>query len=406
MNLSQKEKLELRKKIPQQIKDYLASTQKVDIIFELGEKNQLSTQEISIVSDKVTFVLYGLISSTDLEQNLTSSLKIDKNKIKVLTEEIQEKILSNLEKYIQKNEVPVDINTLRKQHKDIETELKTHLSKLPQTVQEFISTGNLKDTLDQVGLEFDLRPSKVIDLKNEILFVLVGLEERSNFLTNLQDNLGLPKELVGKIAEHIETNIFSKFDTELKELENLQNEAEKGVSQPTEDTVPQNLPVQTEGQEIPVFSNEKTISNEKFQMAKNSEVSNNPEKISEESSQVGKSQIPTKPNQASFKQNINKPAYKHPQEVESARGLSQEDIVTNRQKPKPYVPPTRDFGYRDEKIGGVNIERSSQENTEDEHLDRAEVLNDIENPVKTKPSGETAEHSAYKGEDPYRETTK
>ena len=76
MNLSQKEKLELRKKIPQQIKDYLASTQKVDIIFELGEKNQLSTQEISIVSDKVTFVLYGLISSTDLEQNLTSSLKI------------------------------------------------------------------------------------------------------------------------------------------------------------------------------------------------------------------------------------------------------------------------------------------------------------------------------------------
>ena len=276
---------------------------------------------------------------------------------------------------------------------------------LPEKVRQFIVSNESYEKLKEIRDKNKINEEQSGRLADLVGYLLMGMSSPGRLKSDIGMSLRVSNDVATKLSEEITKELFNPIRNDLEKIR-LNRAGKKGVSQPTEDTVPQNLPVQTEGQEIPVFSNEKTISNEKFQMAKNSEVSNNPEKISEESSQVGKSQIPTKPNQTSFKQNINKPAYKHPQEVESARGLSQEDIVTNRQKPKPYVPPTRDFGYRDEKIGGVNIERSSQENTEDEHLDRAEVLNDIENPVKTKPSGETAEHSAYKGEDPYRETTK
>jgi hypothetical protein len=267
--------------------------------------------------------------------------------------------------------------------------IKEYFDNSPKNIQTFLKSEDFQKLINETGVEFDLRPSKVIDLKNEILFVLVGLTERDGFLQSLNQNLDLPKELTGKIAQHIEQTIFSKFETELKEVEMIHTEVDREIET---ENVPINLPVQEEGEEIPVFSaTEKTMSNDKFQMIKTKEEI------------VPKTQYSTfKPNEIPVIKVQSKPQYQHPQSTPTVQGLSQDDITQNHPKPKPYVPPTRDFSYRDEKIGGVNIQK--EESAEiDENINREDLLKDIENPTKSEPSGGNLRQSSYKGTDPYRE---
>lgn len=244
--------------------------------------------------------------------------------------------------------------------------LKEYFSCSTKKIQDFILSPSFETILENAGRDFDLRPSKLIDLKNETLFVLIGLEDRKDFEQNLTLNLELPKELTIKIANYIDTNVFAQFTEELVETERLHVEADKASSEakpqlearpPSE--VPSNLPVASNSQKIPEFYT---------------------------------------------RTERQKPTYTPPTYVEPVRGLSQEDIFANRPKAKPYVTPTRDFSYRDEKIGGVNVEKEASEEIA-ENIDRAELLNDIENPVKSEPTGGSVVRDSYKGSDPYREPT-
>lgn len=264
-----------------------------------------------------------------------------------------------------------------------EETLKEYFKNSPQNIQNFLVSDTFKNLVDKVGIEFDLRPSKVIDLKNEIIFALVGLEGRGDFLQNLNQNLDLPKELTGKIATYIDQNIFKQFKTELDQFEQLHKEAEETA---TEESVPINLPVQGEGEEIPTFSEvENVMSKSQYQMSK-----------------METEKTISKPNEIPVIKVQSKPQYQHPQSTPTVQGLSQSDITQNRPKPKPYVPPTRDFSYRDEKIGGVNIQKEETVEIE-ENINREDLLNDIENPTKTESSGGIPSRPSYKGGDPYRE---
>lgn len=242
--------------------------------------------------------------------------------------------------------------------------LKEYFKNSPKKNQGFILSPGFNDNLQKIAQDFDLRPSKTADLKNEILFVLVGLEDRKDFQENLLENLDLPKELTLKISNFIEKNIFEEFTNELTEIsETLERQGEglTEIDQTPSNQAPTNLPVGN-GQKIPTFSDEK-------------------------SAQI---QIP--------KKNINILGKK---EETVKQGLSQEDIFIARPQTKPVLPPTR--AYRDEKIGGVNVEKETEEI--EENIDRAELLKDIENPVKSTPAGGFVERSQYKGSDPYREPT-
>lgn len=247
--------------------------------------------------------------------------------------------------------------------------LKEYFENSPKNIQEFVLSSDFDSKLQNMGVQFDLRPSKLIDLKNEVLFVLVGLEDRSDFLNNVTKNLELPKDLTGKIVTHIEQNIFNKFEKELNEIEKIHRETEEKSGDNTD--VPTNLPVASANEKIPTFSAQKenVMTNPKFER------------------QITQS----------------RPTYIPPDYVEPIKSLSQEDIFANRPKPKAYIPPTRDYKYRDEKIGGVNVSHENSKDETEENIDRNELLRDIENPIKSEATGGTPRGDLYKGNDPYRE---
>lgn len=294
----------------------------------------------------------------------------------------------------------------------------------PVEIQKTVDNDDLFTELHSTSVKSNLDSNDEEILKQEILFVLLGMQSIDAFRSNLEKQLVMEKipfenmarELFDLFFAKIEKTIRENYIKILREEENLNRNSSK-------QNPPPNLPVAKEGQKIPTFSSkeEKVMSNVKFPMSKENVMTNDPKKLSEEISRASKFPRPQSPTaqasggQAMPKESgglernfegqnfMSKPSYVPPDHVELVRSMSQDDIFAGRPQPKPYAPPTRDFKYRDEKIGGVNVSQDTNKEEIEENIDRNELLRDIENPVKSEATGGTPRGDLYKGGDPYRE---
>lgn len=250
-------------------------------------------------------------------------------------------------------------------------------------IKAYLASVESTDYIFNLGNKHGLNYEKIESVSEEITSVLYGATSISNFEQNLGSIVSLEKNKAANLVSEIKNEIFSKLEKFIKPISS-KNLLDKKTD------IPQNLPVANEGQKIPTFSvkTENVMTNDKFQITKNET-----EKI-----------VPSIQNQTPANRNQPKPSYTPPSYVEPVKGMSQDDIFANRQnKPKPYVPPTRDFKYRDEKIGGVNIDLDKNNEEISENISREDLIKDIENPVRSAPSGGVAQKPAYKNNDPYRE---
>lgn len=266
----------------------------------------------------------------------------------------------------------------------------------PIEIQEVIDNDELFEKIHIIATGFQLDDADEEILKQEVLFILLGMQSLDAFRSNLEKQLEIDKLKFDNLSREIFDLFFEKNEKIIREnyLKVLKEEEQDR----TGSSAPSNLPVAGPNQKIPVFSSATGTGNEQ------SMVYRGPNSLNQNRSEAQKPLVQPREKETLSSTKGEKPAYVPPDHVEPVRGMSQEDVFENRPKPKPYVTPTRDFKYRDEKIGGVNVEKNTGEEIE-ENIDRVELLHDIENPVKSEPTGGSVTRATYKGGDPYREHT-
>lgn len=258
-----------------------------------------------------------------------------------------------------------------------------------QDIQDVMLSFETTDIVQDIAKYHNLNLEQKSQLSKEVALRLLETTKKETFSKSLEKYLGTPLYQAEKIADDVEKRIVSK-------IKPASNSSPETPAVPNErvSEVPANLPTQGINQKIPVFEQAAEISKEyRVPNTQNAEEIIKPQKnlnllVNERSVQAESKPVNT------FLE----------RQTEAPRGLSQEDILQSRtNKTKQNISPTRAFAsYKDEKIGGVNIEKNKEEEIE-ENINREDLLRDIENPVKTPSSGNTLSRDTYKGSDPYRE---
>lgn len=107
---------------------------------------------------------------------------------------------------------------------------------IPEELLKSIDSINLDAILREITWNNSIMLDKAELLHVEIIMALYGIEPISNFISNLEKEVGLPKEKAEKVAHEADEMIFKKIRTFLEELNQIEDEQESaGTLKPTEE---------------------------------------------------------------------------------------------------------------------------------------------------------------------------
>lgn len=130
--------------------------------------------------------------------------------------------------------------------------LKSQFEKLPKTLRDFVSKGNWSASVLGIAKKINLTQEKYASFENEVLFVLIGLQPKTDFVENIKNELEIDSNMAGWIAEDVEKNIFGKVANEIDEMwqaiEQNGEEDEENVQEETNENLEKDEVGSTVGQ--------------------------------------------------------------------------------------------------------------------------------------------------------------
>jgi hypothetical protein len=94
--------------------------------------------------------------------------------------------------------------------------IKEQLKKIPKTLRDYALAPSWSDTLSRIVAQFGIASDKIVDLENEVLFVLICLEPTDDLVENIKREIGLANDMSEKIVESINSSILSPVMNDIK----------------------------------------------------------------------------------------------------------------------------------------------------------------------------------------------
>lgn len=104
------------------------------------------------------------------------------------------------------------------QDEDLKKIIKNQWSILSEEIRELVLSTELESKTNWVAGKYNLSPEQTEILKQETLFVLIGLAHIMDYTDNLMRELSVSKEQSRVIAQEIGTQIFAGVKDSIKEL--------------------------------------------------------------------------------------------------------------------------------------------------------------------------------------------
>jgi len=108
---------------------------------------------------------------------------------------------------------------------------------LPKDVQKAILSVDLNKNLEEISRKHNLRIDQMTALENETLFIMLGLEHPSSYVTNLKKEASVDEETARAIAEEINIQIFRPIRESLKKIHEIGGGDARFKMQDSGDTV-------------------------------------------------------------------------------------------------------------------------------------------------------------------------
>lgn len=109
-------------------------------------------------------------------------------------------------------------------------EIQQKFEGLPEDIQVAISSPEVHDLIFEIGKKNGLMIDQTGHLVDQVGLVLLGLAQASRFVDDVSKQVGIPKDVASKIANQINTEVFSKIRRELRENDEKKELEEKTVS--------------------------------------------------------------------------------------------------------------------------------------------------------------------------------
>lgn len=90
--------------------------------------------------------------------------------------------------------------------------LKNQIDRLPTKLREYLAEGSWSKEIDRITKSFGLQEYQTISIKNEVLFVIIGLEPYLDLQKNIVTETGMSPETILKIVLQISEQVLDKIE--------------------------------------------------------------------------------------------------------------------------------------------------------------------------------------------------
>lgn len=127
-------------------------------------------------------------------------------------------------------------------------EIQKRFKNLPESLREAIFSAEITETLIAIGKKYGLGLDKVGDLSTETNLVMLGVTHPNQYISQLQQTLGIERDVARNIAQEVNTQVFAKIREELRKLHDIKDEEKTETPQPSPIKTPafQEKPIQKE----------------------------------------------------------------------------------------------------------------------------------------------------------------
>lgn len=211
---------EALEKSSQEIKDLMFSAELGDKLYAIADLNNLDEEKTLQMIDEAGYVILGLKPRFSFVDSLVE-IGIEKNVAKVVADKVEKEIFSELNKTPgqkkeiwfsllsddKKVEVREKLNNLLKNNdlEKISSELSEYKNEIPRFA---FDDKTWTKRVGEIVLKYSLTPDQSTVLQNLILFVLIGVEDKSNFTQTVEKNLNISNLLAEQISKEIEVRVF------------------------------------------------------------------------------------------------------------------------------------------------------------------------------------------------------
>ncbi len=196
-------------KLPPEAQKVFSSMTWLETLKTISQKHSLNDKQIEILGTETTLVLLGIIHLVEYEEIFTNELGLSEN--------IAEKILNEIEESIIKPIRPQLITAFNENKKveadeqpEVGQKLDKRFEKLPKEIENIVEKSNYRAILYAITKGYNLTVTQMNILETAVDNLTVGIIHPDEFENYLESNLKLPSEIVRKIVNDINEEIFLK----------------------------------------------------------------------------------------------------------------------------------------------------------------------------------------------------
>jgi hypothetical protein len=101
-------------------------------------------------------------------------------------------------------------------------QIQERFNQLPPEVQEVISSQEVLNNIQAIAKDHGLMIDQQGDLVNQVALVMLGLAKSTDFVRDLSTTLGIESGAAREIGDEINTGVFDRVKTHLREIEGAQ----------------------------------------------------------------------------------------------------------------------------------------------------------------------------------------
>lgn len=102
--------------------------------------------------------------------------------------------------------------------KELSEILKNNWDIVPEDIRTLVLSTDFETKLNWVGGKYNLTAEQIDTLKQETIFVLIGLTELAGFMDSVSSELVISKEQARVISQEVGTQVFAGVKESLKEI--------------------------------------------------------------------------------------------------------------------------------------------------------------------------------------------
>lgn len=229
MSYTREQKKIAYKKLSDEEKSFIMSSETTDMIEECLKTINLTGESLDLADLEIMFAMYRLQTLQTSISNIAKLAGKNEDELQYLKDQLQSNIFNIIQPVQEIKKDTLEKTPSLDAEEIISKELpyNQNFVRLPQIKQKLILSGVWKERTEEIAKKYSLSETQTNTLVDNVLLILIDLKKNENFLETIITELGISRLLAEQIFEDLNIRVFEYVN------KNLENKSETEIAPQT-----------------------------------------------------------------------------------------------------------------------------------------------------------------------------